>query len=79
MDDAAVAAPAAAAFLEIFGPVDDPDEYFYGDAERAAAALGGDAESIDGRIPTRQRSPPSSSDRSAAGDSRPDLFRRLAT
>jgi len=51
MDDAAVAAPAAAAFLEIFGPVEDPDEYFYGDAERAAAALGVDAETLEGRIP----------------------------
>ena len=51
MTDVAVAAPAAAAFLEIFGPVDDPDEYFYGDAARAAAALGVDEDTLDGRIP----------------------------
>jgi uncharacterized protein (TIGR02270 family) len=51
MSDRSVAALAADAFLEIFGPVPDQDDYFYADADRAAEGLGVDADDVQGRIP----------------------------
>jgi len=51
MNDASVASVAADAFLEIFGPLEDTDDYFYGDSDDAAEALGVDADDVQGRIP----------------------------
>ena len=51
MGDVAVAAPAATAFLKIFGPIGDLDDYFYGDSDQAAEVLGIDADTVQERIP----------------------------
>lgn len=53
MGDVAVALPAAAAFVKIFGPVGELDDYFYADSDHAAEALGVDADTVQGRIPIR--------------------------
>lgn len=53
MGEAEVALPAAAAFLKIFGPVGELDDYFYADPDQAAQALGVDADTVQGRVPIR--------------------------
>lgn len=51
MSDISLASPAAAAFLELHGPLEESDDVFYGDSDDAAAAFGVELDVIEDRMP----------------------------
>ena len=51
MSNPALAVAAAAAFLELHGPLDEIDDHFYPDAATAGADLGPEYAELEGRIP----------------------------
>jgi uncharacterized protein (TIGR02270 family) len=55
MNDPTIAVPAAAAFAEIAGPLEDPDDFFYDDPDEAAHILGAEPGSLEGRLPISER------------------------